>query len=383
MPTVADVVRRSGVAYLAKFGNAVPLEHRKVLCMIAKCRTGELGTVVSRCEQCQREHVMGRSCGNRHCPSCQQHKTKAWLADQTSRLLPCPYFLLTFTLPASLRMFVRAHQRVCYSALFAASSATIRTLSADPKYIGSPKCGFFGVLHTWGRDVGYHPHVHYVVPGGAVSQDGSQWLSSRADFLIPVRAASVIYRAKFRDAMREAGLLDQIDPHVWREAWVVHSQAVGDGRRALKYLAPYVFRVAISDQRIIAVEDGPDGPGRVTFGDKKSGSNRWRKMTVTAEEFLRRFLQHVLPRGFQKVRHYGFASARNRDQFEHVRWMVTLAMGLIYELTARPAAPAKSQPVVCCAACGGPMSVIAFLSRGAMLLAALQVAGPPAPIDTS
>ena len=146
MPTVADVVRRYGAAYLQKFGSAVPVEHRQVLRMIARCRTGELGTVVYRCEQCQTTHCLGRSCGNRHCPTCQQHKTKAWREAQTSRLLPCPCFLLTFTLPASLRRFVRAHQRACYAALFRASSETIRTLAADPKYVGSRNSGFFGVL---------------------------------------------------------------------------------------------------------------------------------------------------------------------------------------------------------------------------------------------
>jgi hypothetical protein len=252
--------------------------------MIARCRTGELGTVVYRCQQCQRTHCIGRSCGNRHCPTCQQHKTKAWLETQTARLLPCPYFLLTFTLPASLRSFVRSHQRACYAALFRASSETIRQLAADPKYVGSRQCGFFGVLHTWGRTLEYHPHVHYVVPGGAVSEDGAQWLPSRADFFLPVKAASLIYRAKFRDQMRQAGLLDQIPASVWREAWVVHSQAVGDGRRSLQYLAPYVFRVAISDRRIVSIEEGPENAGQVTFTYRKSGSNRWRTMTVTAEE---------------------------------------------------------------------------------------------------
>ena len=361
MPTVADVVRRYGAAYLAKFGDAVPVEHRQVLRMIARCRTGELGTVVYRCEQCHTTHHIGRSCGNRHCPSCQQHKTKAWLADQTSRLLPCPYFLMTFTLPANLRRFARSHPRECYGAMFRASSETIRTLAADPKYVGSRNCGFFGVLHTWGRTLEHHPHVHYVVPGGAVSEDRSQWLSSRADFFISVRAASKIYRAKFRDEMRQAGLLDQIDPHVWSEAWVVHSQAVGDGRRALKYLAPYVFRVAISDHRLVSLADGPDGAGQVTFGYRKTGSNRWRKMTVTAEEFLRRFLQHVLPRGFQKVRHYGFASARQRENFEQIRWLVTLAMGLTYLLTARPATLEKTNAMVTCDQCGGPLRIVAVM----------------------
>jgi hypothetical protein len=362
MPTVAEVARRYGAAYLAKFGSAVPPEHRKVLAMIARCRTGQLGTVVYRCEQCGGDHRMGRSCGNRHCPTCQQHKTKAWLADQTARLLPCVYFLLTFTLPASLRRFVRAHQQVCYAALFRASSETIRKLAADPKYVGSSRCGFFGVLHTWGRTLEYHPHLHYVVPGGALSADGKTWLSSRADFFIPVKAASLIFRAKFRDEMRKAGLLGQIDPRVWDEAWVVHSQAVGDGRRSLKYLAPYVFRVAISDRRIVAIDDGPDGLGRVTFAYRKSGSRRWRKMTVTAEEFLRRFLQHVLPSGFQKVRHYGFAAAAQRKNFERVRWLVTLAMGLPFVLTALPAdTPVLLDRPARCPSCGGALRLVTYL----------------------
>ena len=361
MPTVADVVRRYGAAYLAKFGKRVPVEHRKVLSMIARCRTGKLGWVIYRCQHCHREHSVGRSCGNRHCPSCQQHKTKSWLLSQTARLLPTHYFLLTFTIPASLRSLVRSHQRACYAAMFAASSAVIRKLAADPKYVGSSDCGFFGVLHTWGRDLNYHPHVHYVVPGGAVSEDGRRWLCSAANFFIPVKAASIIYREKFREEMRKAGLLTQIDPKVWSEAWVVHSKAVGDGKRALKYLAPYVFRVAISDRRIIRIEEGADGQGQVTFGYRKTGSRRWRRMSVTAEEFLRRFLQHVLPRGFQKVRHYGFAAAIRRKQYDRIHWLVSLAMGMIYLLhAAHPQMPSRGVEFRC-TECGGPVVFFEYL----------------------
>jgi hypothetical protein len=366
MPTVADVVRRYGAAYLDKFGKSVPREHRKVLAMIARCRTGELGTVIYRCEHCHKQHAVARSCGNRHCPSCQQHKTKAWLADQTARLLPTHYFLLTFTIPASLREFVRSHQRACYGAIFAASSATIRTLAADPKHLGSSDCGFFGALHTWGRELTYHPHVHFVVPGGAVSADGRHWLSSAPNFFIPVKAASDIYRAKFRDQMKKAGLLDRIDPKVWSEAWVVDSRAVGDGERSLKYLAPYVFRVAISDRRIVAIDDGPDEQGRVTFNYRKSGSKRWRRMTVSAEEFLRRFLQHVLPRGFQKVRHYGFASAVRRKDYELIRWMVTLAMGLTYLLQTPAKTTTSNRTEFVCLECGGPVLFFQFIAPGSL-----------------
>jgi hypothetical protein len=367
MATVADVVRRYGGDYLRKFGKRIPAEHRKVLAMISSCRTGKLGTVVYQCEHCRRMHCIGRSCGNRHCPTCQQHKTRSWLAEQTTRLLPCPYFLLTFTLPASLRRFVRSHQRACYAAMFRASSETIRALSADPKYVGSRDCGFFGVLHTWGRTLEYHPHVHYVVPGGAVSSDGTRWLSSRADFLIPVRAASILYREKFRDEMRKAGLLALIPTRVWTEAWVVHSQAVGDGRRAIGYLAPYVFRVAISDRRIVNIADGPDGRGAVTFSYRKTGSQRWRRMTVTAEEFLRRFLLHVLPSGFQKVRHYGFAAAPRRKTYDAVRWLVTLAAGLLFQLVAVSPQEDTPPPEPSCPECGGAMNIIAVLHRPPVL----------------
>src|SRR5262245_21202013 len=290
MPTVAEVVRRYGPAYLERFGGALPAAHRKVLRAIAACRTGELGTVLYCCEDCGRMHAVGRSCGDRHCPSCQRDKAETWLASQVDCLLPCPYFLVTFTLPSGLRDVARARQRAVYAALFEASSAALRALAADPRFVGTDRLGFFGVLHTWGRALEYHPHVHYVVPGGGLSADGARWLPSRADFLVPVKALSLVVRAKFRNRLRDEGTLERVDPSVWHRDWVVHGQPAGDGRPSLRYLAPYVFGVAIGDHRIVACEDG-----RVTFTDRKVGSNRRRKMTLEAREFLRRFLQHVLP----------------------------------------------------------------------------------------
>lgn len=356
MPTVADVLRRYGDEYLQRFGTRMPAEHHKVLAAIRACRTGELGTVCYACQSCGRTHVMGRSCGNRHCPTCQQHKTKDWLEKQTDRLLPCPYFLLTFTLPAELRAFVRAHQRICYAALFEASSEAIRELAADPKFIGTRRLGFFGVLHTWGRTLEYHPHVHYVVPGGGLSDDGSTWLPSHPGFFLPVKALSKIFRAKFRDRMAKEGLLSLIPAAVWQRDWVVHSQAVGDGRSSLKYLAPYVFRVAISDHRIVSCD-----AGRVTFSYRKSGTQVWRTMTLDAMEFIRRFLQHVLPTGFQKVRHYGFLSPNSARSVEAVRWMITLHNGKTFVLL--PAAPPQMPDTSAgrCNHCGGPLRVIAIL----------------------
>ena len=223
MPTVADVLRRYGEEYLQRFGAKMSAEHRKVLHAITACRTGELGTVVYVCQSCGTTHAMGRSCGNRHCPTCQQDKTKAWLENQTGRLLPCPYFLLTFTVPAGLRDLVRSHQRIAYAALFEASSAAIKTLATNPKHVGTTNCGFFGVLHTWGRTLQYHPHVHYVVPGGGINEDGSRWLPSRR-FLRARKSPVDSLPAKLRDALDRAGLLGQVDPAVWRQRWVVHSR---------------------------------------------------------------------------------------------------------------------------------------------------------------
>jgi hypothetical protein len=354
MATVADVVRRYGPGYLERFGQRVPAGHRKVLGAIAACRTGELGTVVYACARCGRRHRIGRSCGNHHCPTCQQNKAKAWLEKQMAQLLPCPYFLLTFTLPAELRRFVRSHQRVGYAALFDASSQAIKVLAADPKYSGTPRPGFFGTLHTWGRPLVFHPHVHYVVPGGGPSPDGSAWLPSKANFFVPVKALSKIFRAKFRDELQRAGLLDQINPVVWQKKWVVHSKLVGDGRAALKYLAAYVFRVAICDRRIRSCDHD-----QVTFSYRRSGSRRWRNLTVDAHEFLRRFLQHVLPTGFQKVRYYGFTSPNASATADKLRWLLALRAGQSFVLHARQIPLSKPTPT--CSACGGRLYIVSFV----------------------
>jgi hypothetical protein len=349
MSSVAEVVRRYGPADLERFGDRMPAAHRRVLRAIASCRTGELGTVVYRCADRGKVHVVGRSCGDRHCPSCQREKAEAWLARQVDRLLPCPYFLVTFTLPAELRAVARGHQRAAYGALFRASSEAPRALMADPKHLGAARPGFFGVLHTWGRALEYHPHVHYVVPGGGLNPEGDRWLASRPGFLVPVKPLSIVFRAKFRDAMRAEGLLEMVDPSAWRRDWVVHCQPADDGRRSLRYLAPYVFRVAIGDHRIVSCDDG-----RVTFTYRKVGSRRQRRMTLDATEFLRRFLEHVLPPGLPKVRHYGFLGPAAGVSLERVRWLIAAWAGLMDVLRPAPeGSPRASAEGPRCPACGG------------------------------
>ena len=372
-PTIGQIFRQYGPAYRDKYTGRMSYEQLQVMSLLERCRTGELGGALYRCEVCAKYHATPRSCGNRHCPQCQGHKAKQWLEKQLEKLLPCPYFLITFTVPQELRPFVRAHRREFYRALFETAAATLIKLAKDPKYLGSSRLGFTGVLHTWGRSLTFHPHVHFIVPGGAVSEDGQTWLPSGADFFVPVQAASIIFRAKFQQLMDDAGLLDQIPAVVWTKNWVVHSKAVGDGRKAVRYLAPYVYRVAISNRRLVKSEPGPDGLGRVSFTYRASGSQKYQLMTVTADEFIRRFLQHVLPRGFQKVRHFGFAHPRQRIDPEWLKMLVTVTLSWVFVLwiTAKPL-PIPHRPS--CPHCGGPLSYVGLI---------LQHDWPTAALDTS
>jgi hypothetical protein len=215
--------------------------------------------------------------------------------------------------------------------------------------------------------------VHFIVPGGAISESGTQWLSSRCDFLVPVLALSKIYRAKYKALMDRYGLLDKIDPAVWTEAWNVNCQAVGDGRDSLRYLAPYVFRVAIGNHRIVAVTPLEDGTGLVTFKVKPSGERKYRQQTVTAEEFIRRFLQHVLPKGFQKVRHFGFMHKRSKVSRTWLAMLVTVTLNMVYVLIVTPTPPPKKRRPLC-SECGGELVFIGFVR---------STEAWPRPIDTS
>ncbi len=220
-------------------------------------------------------------------------------------MLPVPHFLVTFTLPDELRAVARSNQKTIYNLLFRASSAALLQLAQDPRLVGA-RLGLVGVLHTWTRQLLYHPHVHYIVTGGGLTDD-RRWLPSRADFLVPVKALSLIFRAKFRDELKKTELFSLVDPRGWQKDWVVHSEPVGSGEQAFKYLAPYIFRVALSNNRLRKLEDG-----RVTFSYKESATDQVKHCTVSAQEFIRRFLQHVLPPRFIKVRYFGLLSPANR-----------------------------------------------------------------------
>ena len=344
MTTIKDIFSEFGPQYLEHHGERIPNEHRKVIQAIIDCRSGEFGFTIYHCRRCGEHHLVNRSCGNRHCPNCQHHKTQQWLAKQRTRALPTHHFLFTFTVPEQIRDFIRSNQKAAYNAVFEASSEALKLLAKDERFIGTDLPGFFGVLQTWGRQLQYHPYIHYVVPGGGLSKDRTQWLSSRQDFYLPVKALSRIYRAKFRDAMRKTGLLDRIESKVWSAGWNVDCQAVGGSDTSLKYLAPYVFKVAISNNRIVRVENRT-----VTFKYREHNTDLYCTASLDVVEFIRRFLQHVLPNGFMKVRHYGFLSANCALPIDTIRALIDHPSG--------PAVP-QSLPELAaprCPNCGGPL----------------------------
>jgi hypothetical protein len=246
--------------------------------------------------------------------------------------------------------YLRSQQRIAYQALFQASATALKRLAKDERFIGTDLPGFTGVLHTWGRQLQYHPHIHYIVPGGGLSKDRTTWLPSRAHFFVPVKALSPIYRALFKEAMSHAGLLEQIDPQVWTIPWNVHSQANHHGHSAFTYLAPYVFKVAISNSRIVSLQDRT-----VTFTYRKVGSTRLRTAHLDVMEFLRRFLQHVLPDGFMKVRHFGFLHANCAIPLTTLRLLIEQAPPSDGQLPPRTPPPPFAAR---CPTCGAPMRVI-------------------------
>jgi hypothetical protein len=283
------------------------------------------------------------------------------LEDQLDRRLPGNHFLLTFTVPEQLRPFCRSHREVAYGAMFTSSAGAIKKPAKDPRFIGADLPGFTAVLHTWGRQMQYHPHLHLIVPAGGLSTERNKWLPAGNAFYLPVRALAAIYRAKFKTDMATQGLLPRIDPSVWHMDWNVNCQAIGGSEATLKYLAPYIFRVAISNSRIMNVKDRT-----VTFSYRKKDSNRVRKVTLDVLEFIRRFLQHVLPQGFMKVRHYGFMNSNCAVSPARLRLLVLDGLQnrkpcLDDLLTLKPK-PELPRPL--CPSCGGILLYLFSLIPG-------------------
>jgi len=347
MVELAHILRQFGPVYQQTFQDQLLPSHRCAIHDICHCRTAVFGGHLYTCPDCHTAQYSYHSCQNRHCPKCQHQAGQDWLQRQQELLLPVPYFLLTFTLPDTLRSLARGQQKLVYNLLFRAAAAATQQLAQDPRFVGS-QIGMVGVLHTWGRNLAYHPHVHFLVPGGGVDENGC-WRSARHNFLVPVRALSVLFRARFRDALKQTTLFDQVPASVWRQSWVVHCKPVGDGRAALRYLAPYIFRVAISNRRLLKLANG-----NVSFRYFASETGKPRTCTVTATEFIRRFLQHVLPKGFVKVRYYGFFAPGLRGRLQTIRQQLPSPSPLA-RAVPEPAPPQPERTILC-PRCGQPMS---------------------------
>ena len=322
---VADILRAHGDAYRAS--HPVSPEQATVLRRLVACRTAALGGHVDSCDACGWVHISYNSCRDRHCPKCQTSRQVAWLESRLARLLPVPYFHVVFTLPEQLQPLALKNQRVVYDLLFRAASQTLLELAADPRRLGA-QIGFTAVLHTWGQNLLFHPHLHCVVTGGGLSPDGQRWMAGRENYFLPVRVLGQLFRGKFLAGLKnvyQAGNLTLSgsvahlqDPQqfrrllatMYRQRWVIYAKPpFGGAQQVYRYLGRYTHRVAISNARLLACEQG-----RVTFRYKDYADNhRVKEMTLDAEEFIRRFLLHVLPRGFVRIRHYGLLAGRNVD----------------------------------------------------------------------
>jgi hypothetical protein len=350
MLEVADIFRLHGPDYRAQFGHQMLPSHRRAMQDIETCRTASLGGQLYYCAQCDEQRYSYHSCKNRHCPKCQNDQANDWLKAQQSLLLPVSHFLVTFTLPAELRALARSNQKTLYNLLFRASSQALLQLAQDPRFVGA-RLGMVGVLHTWTRQLRYHPHVHYIVTGGGLSAQG-RWRAARNDFLVPVKALSVIFRAKFRDALKKTELFALVAAGVWRKDWVVHSEPVGSAAQAFQYLAPYIFRVAISNNRLRKLKNG-----QVTFAYKESATDQLRHCTLKAQEFIRRFLQHVLPPRFIKVRYYGLLSPAHRHRLLKARQLLSAT-----KLKCALVKPLQPLALLTCPRCRAPLTLLGPLA---------------------
>jgi hypothetical protein len=381
MTTLGDIFRRYGPAYRARFGRSLSASQLQAMQAIAQCRTKALGGHVYTCSSCQITRSSYHSCRNRHCPTCQHQATQEWLAEQQALLLPVPYFLVTFTLPSELRTLARQQQETIYALLFHTSAAALQQLAHDPRFLGG-QIGMLGVLQTWTRDLRYHPHVHYLAPAFALAPDGTRWLVGKSDFLLHVKPLGELFRAKFHAALHQMRLASQVDTRAWAKSWVVDCRPVGSAASALKYLAPYIFRIALSNNRIEGVANDA-----VTFRYTESKTGAQKRATLPLDTFIGRFLAHVLPKGFVKVRYYGLLHPGKRQLLAEVRSILALRQAVLPQpyAAAAPAPLVTAPDVGRCPSCGQPMQLIQTLlpkrayERRVAMLAEPSSRGPPHP----
>jgi hypothetical protein len=384
---VADIFRRHGEAWRRDSAGHVSCAQLRVMSAIEACRTAALGGHVERCEDCAHTRVAYNSCRNRHCPKCQWAAAAQWLAAREAELLPVPYYHVVFTLPAQIGAIAYQNKAKVYGLLFTAAAETHVTIATDPRHLGA-KIGLTAVLHTWGQNLHHHPHVHCVVTGGGLSCNAQgdidaapHWVSCRPGFFLPVRVLSRVFRGKYLASLRQAVVHGKLTFGLDAEAftqwlatlyakeWVVYAKPpFGGPERVLKYLARYTHRVAISNHRLVKLDNDS-----VTFRYKDySDDHRLKTMTLSATEFLRRFVQHVLPRGFVKVRHYGLLANRHRQVRLEVCRRLLLVVIVATALADTGSSPTHvdSAPRPCCSRCGSErLTTMELLKAEAMLAA--------------
>jgi hypothetical protein len=351
---VADLVRSAGRSFIEQNRRWLNRLHLKVLTAIERCRTAALGGHLDQCVRCGHRVISFNSCRNRHCPKCQANARDRWLQARERELLPTPYAHVVFTLPHELAPLTLQNKKVVYDLLFHSSAETLMEIARDPQHLGA-EIGFFSVLHSWNQKLEFHPHIHCVVPAGGLSADHSRWITSQKNFFLPVGVLSEVFRGKFTEALREAftdgklafhGTLQplarskvfaQLLRQTFRKKWVVYAKRpFGGAQHALRYLGCYTHRVAISNHRLVEFKDD-----RVTFRWRDSAHhNKRRLMTLHVNEFLRRFLLHVLPPGFVRIRHFGFLSTRNRSK------LLPVCLRALQATTHSPAVSANTPAAV-------------------------------------
>jgi len=372
---VADIFRTAGPAYRLAHAGHLSLHQLKIMSAIEHCRTAAMGGHVEACEDCGHWRIAYNSCRNRHCPKCQGAAARTWLAEREADLLPVGYFHVVFTLPAEVGAIAFQNKALVYDLLFRTASETMQVIAADPKHLGA-RIGITAVLHTWGSALTHHPHIHMIVPGGGIALDGQRWVSARPAFLLPVRVLGALFRRMFLTRMlalfdsgqlgffggmahlgERRAFLRHLSP-VRKKRWVVYAKPPFAGPEAvLAYLSRYTHRVAISNSRILRFDEHG-----VTFRYKdyrRGGAERQQVMTLAADEFIRRFLLHDLPKGFHRIRHYGLlASGTRKDSLERARQLLAVAPPVVDDTLVEPPDPRTP-----CACCGGRMIVIETLER--------------------
>lgn len=370
---VADVIRTAGPAFLDRARKVFDRQHWKALNAILNCRTEAMGGHIDECSRCGKRVLSYNSCRNRHCPKCQANARHKWLEARRAELLPTRYVHVVFTLPHELAPLALANKKIVYNLLFRLSAETLMTFARDPRFLGA-EIGFFSVLHTWNQRLEHHPHVHCVVPEGGIAPDGSRWIHPRHDFFLPVKAMAKVFRGKFLDALREAFAAGELRfpgqmkafqaPKAFaellrqccRNKWVVYAKRpFGGPEHVLQYLGNYTHRIAISNHRLLGLEDG-----NVSFRWRDSAhNNKQRVMTLRAEEFVRRYFLHVLPKGFVRIRHFGLFANRRR------KTSLAISRQLLADAGAPVIAPVPESAGTnfwSCPDCGGPMVIIERLA---------------------